>query len=240
MCDGFSEAGEAGAVAAGASASAAAASAAAAGGAAVGTAGGLSTAAGVSALAAGGAATAGAAGAGASAGILGTGITTSQLLTGLQVVSALAGLGGAAAAKTTGDKAADAQTKNALTARAANANQVNLEVIQAHDAASQKINSNNTAAREASGAVLAGSAGVGGISVDSLLGDISGKAGKYNTSVQANLDSQNASFQNQMANVNTGANNVINQERIAPPPDYLGTSLRIGGDVAEYLKNNGH
>ncbi|MEO5690105.1 MAG: hypothetical protein ABIR54_22320 [Burkholderiaceae bacterium] len=236
MCDGFSEAGEGAAIGgmASASAAAAAASAAAAGGVAVGTAGGVGTAAGAAALTAGGVATANA----AAGGILGTGITTAQLLSGLQIASAVAGLGMGIQTKVAGDASNKALTKNALTARAENANQVGLEEIQQHDAASQKIGANNQAAREA-GATYLSQGGVGGLSVDAMLGDIAGKGAKYNSSVLSNLSSANAALDNQMRNVNTNAANVIAGEKTPATPDYLGTALQIGGDYGNYLKNNG-
>ena len=42
-----------------------------------------------------------------------------------------------------------------------------------------------------------------------------------------------------MENVNNSAAGTIAQEKTPAMPDYLGTSLRIGGDYADYLKNGG-
>lgn len=63
-----------------------------------------------------------------------------------------------------------------------------------------------------------------------------GYCGQRHSSVHENLSEANASFDNQLRNVNTSAASVINQGRVAPPPDYLGTALGIGGDIGDYLR----
>lgn len=255
MCDGFSEAGEASAAVAGEAAATTAAEAAAADAAATAAATAATTAAAASAATAA-SATAGTAAAAANAGLaVGAAVDTgatfgsvisstvgstlpSWVLPSLQIASAAAGLAGARNAEVSQTMSNTRQTVDAYQARAANANQVGLEEIQAHDSASQKINQNNLDARSASSAYLA-QGQVGGLSVDALLGDISRKAGTYNTSVQTNLSSTNMALGNQMENINNSAASTIAQEKTPAMPDYLGSSLRIGGDYATYLQNGG-
>ena len=254
MCDGFSEAGEGAALVEAGAATAAEIAAADAAATAAATA--AASAAATATAAAAASAAAGTASAAASAGIavgaaLDTGATAASVigstvaaglpawvLPSIQIASAAAGLVGMRNASVSQTMSNNRQTTAAFTARAENANQVNLEVTQAHDAASQKINDNNAAAREASSTYLA-QGQMGGLSVDALLGDIAGKADKYNTSVESNLGATNMALGNQMQNVNNNAASTIAQEKTPVMPDYLGTSLRIGGTYADYLKNGG-
>lgn len=120
------------------------------------------------------------------------------------------------------------QTRNILTARAENANQIQLAQNQQADSASQKINENNIAMKEATGTYLA-QGDLGGHSVDSMLASIATKGSKYNSSVEANLASQNMALQSQMTNVNNRTTSDINSLRTPASPDYLGTALKIGG-----------
>jgi hypothetical protein len=249
MCDGFSEAGAGAAVAEGAAATAAEVAAADA----AATAATAAAASAAATTAAAASATAGTASAAASAGIsvgaaLDTGATAasvigstvastlpSWVLPSLQIASAAAGLVGMRNTEVSQTISNNRQTTAAFTARADNANQVGLEQIQQHDLATQKIGENNLASRDASAAYLA-QGQTGGLSVDALLGDIASKADKYNSSVTSNLNNTNMALGNQMQNINTTAANVIAQEKTPPLPDYLGTSLKIGGDYGDYLR----
>jgi hypothetical protein len=150
------------------------------------------------------------------------------IMAGLSMASAAAGLVGQQQAAKAQERANAQQYQNSLTARAENANQVNLERAQAADGASQKINSNNLAMREAQASALA-KAGPGGFSMDAMLGQIAGMGAGYNDSVNQNLDRTNLALDNQLENVNRRAHNEIASLKRPNTPDYLGAALKIGG-----------
>ena len=176
-------------------------------------------------------------GAAATAGIIGTAgaLTAGGALTGLSAVSAVAGLAGQASAANSMAASNAAQGRNLMLSRAQNANQVNLERVQAGDAAGQKINANNMALREAQASTVA-RAGPSGLSVDALLGDMGRKGASYNDSVNANLERTNLAMDNQLTNLNTQTSSGFNQMKTPAAPDYLGTALRIGGDYYKSTK----
>lgn len=117
-----------------------------------------------------------------------------------------------------------------LEARNQNLAQVDLQNQQATAQASEKINANNINAAKAmsSTTVQAGENGIGGLSVDSLLAELDGTRGAYNTSVQTNLSSAMAASDNSRQNINAQATSAMNHLQTPQAPDYIGAALKIG------------
>lgn len=158
-------------------------------------------------------------------------------VTGTITMASIAAWGSAAATASSlviAQQQADAQSDanrrqfaNIQQAQEDNSNQITLQRNQQTDSASQQINANNTALREAQSTQVA-SAGPSGLSVDALLGDMGRKGATYDQSVTANLDRVNQSLDNQQLNVNRGAASSANQMKTPQQPDYLGSALKIG------------
>lgn len=158
-------------------------------------------------------------------------------VTGTITMASIAAYGAAASAaasvviaKQQADAQSAANQRQADSTRQAqvdNSNQITMQRGQQTDAASQKINANNTAMREAQATTVAG-AGPSGLSVDALIGDMGRKGATYNESVNENLVKVNQSLDNQQTNVNRGAASEINSLKTPNQPDYLGTALKIG------------
>ena len=149
-------------------------------------------------------------------------------------VAAYASAASAAASLVVAQQQADAQSAanqrqsdSSRQAQVDNTNQITLQRTQQTDAASQKINANNTAMREAQATAVA-HAGPSGLSVDALIGDMGRKGATYNESVNENLVKVNQSLDNQQTNVNRNAASEINSLKTPNQPDYLGTALKIG------------
>jgi len=174
----------------------------------------------------------------ATAGLIGAGgaVTAAGALSGLSAASGIAGVIGQQQAASSMAASNSAQYNNALLARAQNANQINLERVQAGDAAGQKLNANNMAMREAQSSVVA-RAGPSGLSVDALLADMGRKGAGYNESVTSNLDRTNMALDNQLQNVNNQAASTINNLKTPAPVDYLGAALKIGEGYQKYKAN---
>lgn len=145
----------------------------------------------------------------------------------ISMASAAAGVVGQMQQANAQEASNAAQAKNLMESRVQNANQINLERVQAGDAAGQKLNANNMAMREAQATTIA-RAGPSGLSVDALLADMGRKGATYNESVTANLDRTNLQLDNQLANVNNQTTSGFNQLKTPAAPDYLGAALKIG------------
>jgi len=128
------------------------------------------------------------------------------------------------------------QYENTVRAYSANVNQTNLMAEQERAGAMQKLEENNMNARAAqsTATVAAGESGISGLSVDALLGDLSGKQNRYNTSVMTNLDSANSAIQNKRDNVYADAASTINGLKTPAMPDYAGAALKIAGAYNNY------
>lgn len=128
------------------------------------------------------------------------------------------------------------QYENSMKAMAANVNQTNLEHMQQREAGIQKLEENNLNARaaDATAQVAAGENGVSGLSVDALLADLSGKSGRYTSSVVTNYDNSEMAINNQRENIGINAASQINQLRTPAAPDYAGAALRIGSAYYDY------
>lgn len=141
--------------------------------------------------------------------------------------------------------AADAQTasnqrqyENTMSAYRANINQTNLMQQQEREASIQKLESNDITARAAASKarVSAGENGISGLSVDALLGDISMKENRFDSSVATNYDRAEGAIRNQRENVYANAASTINSLQTPAMPDYLGAGLKIGSAVSAYDK----
>lgn len=119
------------------------------------------------------------------------------------------------------------QARNATQARNDNWEQINLRRRQEAESASEKINTNNTAMREAQATAVA-RAGPTGLSMDALLGSIAQKGAGYNDSVNANYQRINQALDTQVTNVNRNAASGVNSLKTPPPVDYMGAALKIG------------
>lgn len=158
------------------------------------------------------------------------------IMMALQVASAV---GTVASQKQAADAQADAnqrQYQNTIRAFNANINQTNLEMTQEREASMQKLAENNLKAQaaRATARTASGEAGVSGLSVDALMGDIYGKQGRYNDSVATNYDRAMGAIQNQRENVYANAASTINGLKTPAMPDYFGQALKIGQAVQSY------
>lgn len=130
------------------------------------------------------------------------------------------------------------QYENTMRAYRENVNQTNLMQQQEREGSMQKLEANNLAARsaQATATVAAGENGISGLSVDALLGDLSMKQGRYNSSVTTNFDRAESAIQAQRENVYANAASQINGLQTPAAPDYLGAGLKIAGAYNDYSK----
>lgn len=151
-------------------------------------------------------------------------------MTALAIASSVASVVGQKNAADAQTAANQRQYENTMQAYRANINQTNLEMSQEREASMQRESENNLKARSAlsTAATAAGEAGISGLSVDALMGDISMKQNRYNTSVQTNYDRALGAIENQRQNVYANAASTINGLKTPAMPDYLGQGLRIG------------
>lgn len=160
----------------------------------------------------------------------------------LAIASAGAGLYGQQQAANAQEDYNKEMAKNAVIANNQKNAQISQRQLQERDAATGKIMQNNLEATKAKATaqVAASSAGVGGVSVDSLLADLSGAQGRYNTSVTENLRSSNMASDWDRTNTYNEMASTINGLKAPVMPDYLGAALRIGTAADTYnTKTNG-
>lgn len=110
--------------------------------------------------------------------------------------------------------------------------QLNLQGQQNRDQTLQKLAENNRNASIGIGKATAagGASGVGGNSVDALLGDLSGVQTRYNNSVIENYDSTVSALENDRLNIYANAANSINGLKTPAAvvqPDYISAGLKI-------------
>lgn len=134
-------------------------------------------------------------------------------------------------------QAADAQAKynkqvynNQMTAYRFNQAQNEFTRQQeAQNLAETKIVNNNAARRAISTATTAaGEGGVSGLSVDALLADLSGRAGRDNTAAEVNYLRRDNAIQTDQFNNWAATASAINKLETPKAPDYLGAALKIG------------
>ena len=154
----------------------------------------------------------------------------------LNVASTVAGVEGQRQQAKAQNAYNDQQAKNAMEAYRANLAQTNLMQSQEHAAATQKVNENNRAAEAAKAKALvsAGESGISGLSVDTLLADLSGEQARYNESVDQNYQNASMALDNQRTNARVNAASQINSLKTPQSPDYLGAALRIGQATYDY------
>jgi hypothetical protein len=128
------------------------------------------------------------------------------------------------------------QYQTTMATYANNNAQVNLAGQQLRDQTIQKQMENNIAAEKGMGKATAASgvSGVGGNSVEALLGDLSGTQTRYNNSVLANYDSGTAALENQRQNTWASAASTINGLKTPVLPDYMSAGLKITNAAASY------
>ena len=154
----------------------------------------------------------------------------------LNVASTVAGVEGQRQQAKAQNAYNEQQAKNAMEAYRANLEQTNLMQSQEHAAATQKVNENNRAAEaaKATARVSAGESGISGLSVDTLLADLSGEQARYNESVNQNYQNASMALDNQRTNAQVNAASQINSLKTPQSPDYLGAALRIGQATYDY------
>lgn len=137
------------------------------------------------------------------------------------------------------NKVNERQYENAIAARDANVNQTNLEMVQEREGAMQKLEQNNLRADSAmsTASTAAGENGISGLSVGSLLDELSMTKTRYNSSVETNYDRSIGAIENQRQNANINAANVIAGIRSPAMPDYASAALRIGSAYADYQRS---
>ena len=157
-------------------------------------------------------------------------------LLALSVASTVAGVYGQQQQAKAQNAYNNQQAKNTMEAYRANLAQTNLMQSQEHAAATQKINENNRAAEAAKAKALvsAGESGISGLSVDTLLADLSGDQARYNESVNQNYQNASMAIDNQRTNAQVNAASQINSLKTPQSPDYLGAALRIGQATYDY------
>lgn len=154
-------------------------------------------------------------------------------------------------------QAADAQAatnqrqyENQMTAYKANLLQSNMDLAnldrlkqqEAEDLSAKKIANNADARRDmAKATVAAGESGISGLSVDSLLAELGGRAGTANTSAEVNYLRKDSALEQDRANIYTSKTNnwaqtasAINSLKTPTQPDYIGAGLRIAGAGVQY------
>jgi opacity protein-like surface antigen len=112
-----------------------------------------------------------------------------------------------------------------------NANIANANWMKTQEATqlSQKQIDNNSQARRdmARATVSAGESGVSGLSVDSLLAELGGKAGQANANAEVNYLARDRAIEMDRMNAWAGTASAINSLKTPTEPDYIGAGLRI-------------
>lgn len=118
----------------------------------------------------------------------------------------------------------------------ANIANANLTKQQLAASTSQKMIENNAQARRdmAKATVSAGEAGVSGLSVDSLLAELGGRAGTANSNAEVNYLNQDRAIEMDKMNAWAGTSSAINSLKTPTQPDYIGAGLRIAGAYTDY------
>lgn len=155
-----------------------------------------------------------------------------ELMTIMTIASVASSVGGVISQNQAASAQSDAnqrQYENTMRAYRENVNQTNLMAQQEREGALQSVEANSLKARaaESTATVAAGENGISGLSVDSLLGDINAKQGRYDSSIQTNLDRSEGAIRNQRENVYANAASQINSLQTPAAPDYLGAGLKI-------------
>lgn len=159
-----------------------------------------------------------------------------ELTTALAIASAVGGVVQQQQTQRAQEKYNQATYDNQMTSFRYNQANSNFNRIQeAENLAEQKV-TNNAAARRAksTATVSAGESGVQGKSVDALLAELSGMAGKDNSNAETNYLRRDQSIQADAYNNWVTASSNINKLETPRAPDYLGAALKISTAYDKY------
>lgn len=122
----------------------------------------------------------------------------------------------------------------AYNANIANANLTKTQ--EAENLSQKKIENNAQARREMSKATVAGGeSGVSGLSVDALLAELGGSAGRANASAEQNYLRRDRAIEMDRMNAWAGTASAINSLKTPQQPDYIGAGLRIANTTNDYF-----
>ena len=146
----------------------------------------------------------------------------------IAIGSALAGAAGQVVSYQNQQAMYEQNRQNAMAAFRDNQKGLNDREMQEQDAAAQKRfdTSLQAKAAEATSEVSAGEAGVSGISVDALVGDIGARAGRATSNIDTNLDWTTSQLQ---AEKTAGAHQQTDRINSVPAPNFADAALRIAG-----------
>lgn len=127
--------------------------------------------------------------------------------------------------------------------QAYNANLANANLMKQNEAdilSAKKIENNAAATRDMSKVtVAAGESGISGLSVDALLADLGGEAGRANATAEVNYLAKDRAIEADRMNAWAGTANAVNSLKTPQGADYLGTALRIGSEYTQYKTETG-
>lgn len=125
----------------------------------------------------------------------------------------------------------DAQIAQSHQAAVENYDLLQLRREQEREAASQQVEANQREALRATerARTAAGEAGVTGLSVDALLGDLYGQEARFRNNVAVNLEAVNSDIDQSASDVRTGTINQITSLPQISRPDYFGAGARLAG-----------
>jgi hypothetical protein len=164
-----------------------------------------------------------------------------DVMTGLAIASSVFGVVQQSQAADAQSQANEQARVNAITADNQRNAQINQKQVQERDAGTQKVFQNSIDAQKASATaqVAAGSAGISGLSVDSLLSSIGSSQGRYDTAVAENLKSSYMANDWDRVNSYNSMKSSINSLKAPTMPDYLGAALKIGTAADAYNTKSG-
>lgn len=161
---------------------------------------------------------------------------TPGVMTGLQIASAGFSLIGQMQRQQQQEAYNQRQYENQMTAYRYNQANANLTRVQeAENLAEQRVT--NTAAlrrAQSTARTSAGEAGVAGLSVDALLAELGGMAGRDNTNAEINYLRRDRAIQADAYNNWSTTASAINRLETPKMPDYFGTALKITQSVYDY------
>jgi hypothetical protein len=158
------------------------------------------------------------------------------------VVSLAQGAAGFASAQQQADSQNDYYMENARAAQAATRNQyenIQIRQMQEKEASDQKAQENSVAALEKRGQaqVSAGEAGVSGLSVDALVGNLFQQEGRNWMAINTNLQMTDQNLRTEMDNAKAGGQSRINSVRTADNPSPLPFILQgVSGALGAFSK----
>jgi hypothetical protein len=126
--------------------------------------------------------------------------------------------------------------------QAYNTNIANANLMKSQESdnlAVTKMENNAKANRDiAKATVSAGESGVSGLSVGSLLAELSGRAGTANMTAETNYLRRDAAIEQDRQNAWAGTANAVNALKTPQQPDYIGAGLKIAQAGVDYRVNS--